>query len=136
MLPAALTATTSWAQRRLAKDHRIFCLSAKHISLAGGVDVVCFDKTGTLTEVDVDLAGVVPINNDHTLVEDGIIEPSSILNNDENAFKFVIPMATAHSLIIAQNSTQLSGYSIDQKLFHATGWILKVFVFIYYNSVC
>ena len=43
MLPAALTATTSFAQQRLKKK-KIFCLSAKHISQCGGVDVVCFDK--------------------------------------------------------------------------------------------
>jgi P-type E1-E2 ATPase len=43
MLPAALTATTSFAQRRL-REKKIFCLSAKHISLSGGVDVACFDK--------------------------------------------------------------------------------------------
>jgi len=43
MLPAALTATTALAQRRL-RAKKIFCLSAKHISLCGGVDVVCFDK--------------------------------------------------------------------------------------------
>lgn len=126
MLPAALTATTSWAQRRLEKDHRIFCLSAKHISLAGGVDVVCFDKTGTLTEIDVDLAGIVPINKEQTLLEDCIIDQSSLIKSDQNLSKFVIPMATAHSLILTQNSSQLSGYSIDQKLFQATGWILKV----------
>lgn len=49
MLPAALTATTSFAQRRL-RDKKIFCLSAKHISLCGGVDIACFDK------VDLELA--------------------------------------------------------------------------------
>ena len=43
ILPAALTATTAFAQRRL-KAQKIFCLSAKHISLCGGVDIVCFDK--------------------------------------------------------------------------------------------
>ena len=42
-LPAALTSVTAFAQRRL-KNNKIFCLSAKHISQSGGVDVVCFDK--------------------------------------------------------------------------------------------
>ena len=43
ILPAALTAATAFAQRRL-KTKQIFCLSAKHITLCGGVDVICFDK--------------------------------------------------------------------------------------------
>ncbi|EFX66261.1 hypothetical protein DAPPUDRAFT_64891, partial [Daphnia pulex] len=43
LLPAALTATTSFAQRRLLSK-KIYCLNAKHISLSGGVDVACFDK--------------------------------------------------------------------------------------------
>ena len=42
-LPAALTATAALAQRRL-KAKQISCLSAKHISLCGGVNVICFDK--------------------------------------------------------------------------------------------
>ena len=43
LLPAGLTACTFFAQKRL-KNEKIFCLSSKHISLSGGVDVVCFDK--------------------------------------------------------------------------------------------
>ena len=43
LLPAGLTAATAHAQRRL-KRRKIFCLSSKHIILAGGLDVVCLDK--------------------------------------------------------------------------------------------
>ena len=43
MLPAALTSVTAFAQKRLKKN-KIFCLSAKHISQMGGVDIICFDK--------------------------------------------------------------------------------------------
>ena len=43
LLPAGLTACTFFAQKRLKKE-KIFCLSSKHISLSGGVDVICFDK--------------------------------------------------------------------------------------------
>jgi len=106
MLPAALTATTAFAQRRL-KARKIYCLSAKHISLAGGVDVVCFDKTGTLTETDVDLSGSIPIQEGefrHPVVELPTLPESHPLLHS---------IATAHSLVRLPTTGQLSGYSID-----------------------
>lgn len=45
LLPGALTSTQSFARNRLKKQ-KIFCLSSRHISQSGGIDVVCFDKVG------------------------------------------------------------------------------------------
>lgn len=119
MLPGALTATSSFAQRRL-KNRKIFCLSAKHISLAGGVDVICFDKTGTLTESDIDLAGAVPIE------EGEFRRPLSELGTLPETHPLLLTVATAHTLIRLPTTGQLSGYSVDRKLFEASGWSFKV----------
>ncbi len=119
MLPVALTATTVFAQRRL-EARKIYCLSAKHISLAGGVDVVCFDKTGTLTETDVDFSGAIPIQ------EGKFQQPVEELTTLPESHPLLHSIATAHSLIRLPTTGQLSGYSIDKKLFEATGWSFKV----------
>ena len=118
MLPAALTATTFFAQKRL-KSRRIFCLSAKHISLCGGVDVICFDKTGTLTETDIDLSGAMPIQEGefrHPVIEMATLPESHPL---------LLASASCHSLIRLAGQTNMSGYSIDRKLFEATGWSFR-----------
>ncbi|KAI9554376.1 hypothetical protein GHT06_019648 [Daphnia sinensis] len=113
MLPAALTATTAFAQRRL-RDKKIFCLSAKHISLSGGVDVACFDKTGTLTETDIDLAGAIPIQ------EGEFRKPVPQLSTLPETHPLLQAAATCHTLIKVND--QLNGYSIDRKMFDATKW--------------
>ncbi|KZR98015.1 putative Cation-transporting ATPase, partial [Daphnia magna] len=113
MLPAALTATTAFAQRRL-RDKKIFCLSAKHISLSGGVDVACFDKTGTLTETDIDLAGAIPIQ------EGEFRKPVPQLSTLPETHPLLQAAATCHTLIKVND--QMSGYSIDRKMFDATKW--------------
>uniref|UniRef100_A0A8C4V8R3 Cation-transporting ATPase n=1 Tax=Falco tinnunculus TaxID=100819 RepID=A0A8C4V8R3_FALTI len=58
-IPAALTAGTVYAQRRLKKK-KIFCISPQRINICGQINLVCFDKTGTLTEDGLDLWGIIP----------------------------------------------------------------------------
>ena len=143
MLPAALTSVTAFAQKRLKKN-KIFCLSAKHISQTGGVDIICFDKvfaasnlptswdlggpsalihislqTGTLTESEIELEGVIPIQ------ESEIRKPVSKPNCLPETHPLLMGIASCHSLI--RINDQLSGYSIDQKMFHATQWVFLIF---------
>uniref|UniRef100_A0A670Z528 P-type ATPase A domain-containing protein n=1 Tax=Pseudonaja textilis TaxID=8673 RepID=A0A670Z528_PSETE len=45
VIPAALTTSIVYAQRRLARK-RIFCISPQRINLCGQINLVCFDKVG------------------------------------------------------------------------------------------
>ena len=133
-LPAALTAAQSFARNRLKKK-KIFCLSSKHISQCGGVDLVCFDKvtrhfnrpmtrnfilkliiqTGTLTDTEVDIAGAVPVR------ESEFRDPLRDLTTLPQNHPFLLAIASCHSLIRIKD--KLTGYSVDQKMFEATEWV-------------
>ena len=80
---------------------------------------VLINQTGTLTETDIELCSAREIVN-------GEFKPPSVstksTNNVEND-QMLMAMASCHSLIRINN--QLSGSSVDVKMFEATGWSFK-----------
>ncbi|KAL7991174.1 hypothetical protein Chor_012829 [Crotalus horridus] len=94
VLPAALTTSIVYAQRRLTR-RKIFCISPQRINICGQVNLVCFDKTGTLTEDGLDLWGALPCQNQRA-------------------------MASCHSLLLLEGKIQ--GDPLDLKMFEGTNW--------------
>lgn len=116
LLPAVMTSINAHGQRRL-RTHDIFCLNSGHINFAGGLDVVCFDKTGTLTEDNLDLAGIIP-------VQDVRFQPTFTHGNPHSLPSTLIhALATCHSLTLVDG--KLMGYPVDIKMFSVIAWELE-----------
>eukprot|EP00879_Flechtneria_rotunda_P018825 GHRR01019759.1.p1 GENE.GHRR01019759.1~~GHRR01019759.1.p1 ORF type:complete len:982 (+),score=342.10 GHRR01019759.1:311-3256(+) len=113
-LPACLTIATVFSIGRLRRNG-IYVTGPHTITLAGQLDVVCFDKTGTLTVQGLELQSIVPVNN-------GRFEPAA---SDMQQLPPGIPqlMASCHGLAMLGDT--LVGDPLDQKLFAASGWMLK-----------
>ncbi|XP_057663847.1 polyamine-transporting ATPase 13A3-like isoform X1 [Diorhabda carinulata] len=114
-LPAAMTVGKLYALNRL-KHKQIFCINSRVINVSGSIDCVCFDKTGTLTEDELDMWGVVPVENNE--VKPALRDVKQ-LNKASALFK---GMATCHSLSVIKE--QLGGDPLDIKMFEATGWVI------------
>ncbi|KAJ8927052.1 hypothetical protein NQ314_020520 [Rhamnusium bicolor] len=110
-----MTVGKLYALNRL-KNYKIFCMNSRVINVSGSVDCICFDKTGTLTEDELDMWGIVPVedNKIKTALKDvkALSSTSRLLRG----------MATCHSLSIINN--ELCGDPLDVKMFESTGWIL------------
>ncbi|KAK2705584.1 hypothetical protein QYM36_015842, partial [Artemia franciscana] len=115
ILPAALTASMAFAQKRLKKND-IYCLNSKFISMCGGVNVVCFDKTGTLTESEIVIAGVLPV------VDGCSCSPISDLNKMARNSDIITAMAVCHCVV--KSNGVLQGNAADITLFEASKWEL------------
>lgn len=115
-LPIAMTVGKLYAIDRLKKNN-IYCINSKVINVSGSVDCVCFDKTGTLTEDELDMWGVLPVNNNKF----------DLPIKDIASMRVEIPlykgMLTCHSLSIIDG--KLCGYPLDLKMFNSTTWIYK-----------
>ncbi|CAH1118488.1 unnamed protein product [Phaedon cochleariae] len=113
-LPAAMTVGKLYALNRL-KNQKIFCINSRVINVSGSIDCICFDKTGTLTEDELDMWGIVPVNNE---IEDVL--------KDTKKLPLTSPllrgMATCHSLTTING--ELGGDPLDLKMFESTGWDL------------
>ncbi|XP_070801011.1 probable cation-transporting ATPase 13A5 [Pituophis catenifer annectens] len=113
VIPAALTTSVVYAQRRLTRK-KIFCISPQRINICGQINLVCFDKTGTLTEDGLDLWGTLPCQNQsfqsvHSF--SGAPLPWGPLCR---------AMATCHSLLLLDGKIQ--GDPLDLKMFEGTNW--------------
>ncbi|XP_060550412.1 probable cation-transporting ATPase 13A5 isoform X1 [Pantherophis guttatus] len=113
VIPAALTTSVVYAQRRLTRK-KIFCISPQRINICGQINLVCFDKTGTLTEDGLDLWGALPCQNQsfqsvHSF--SGAPLPWGPLCR---------AMATCHSLLLLDGKIQ--GDPLDLKMFEGTNW--------------
>ncbi|XP_056215078.1 probable cation-transporting ATPase 13A5 isoform X1 [Falco biarmicus] len=113
-IPAALTAGTVYAQRRLKKK-KIFCISPQRINICGQINLVCFDKTGTLTEDGLDLWGIIPA------------EGSRFQKIHKFPSNTPLPwgpvcgaMVSCHSLVVLDKKIQ--GDPLDLKMFEGTHW--------------
>ncbi|XP_026542985.1 probable cation-transporting ATPase 13A5 [Notechis scutatus] len=116
VIPAALTTSIVYAQRRLARK-KIFCISPQRINLCGQINLVCFDKTGTLTEDGLDLWGALPCQSQsfqsvHSF--SGAPLPWGPLCR---------AMATCHSLLLLDGEIQ--GDPLDLKMFEGTNWEME-----------
>lgn len=74
-------------------------------------------KTGTLTETDIDLAGILPIQ------EGEFRSPVTDISTIPDTHSLLQTIASCHSLIRVNG--QLNGYSVDRKMFDATNWELE-----------
>ncbi|XP_034280444.1 probable cation-transporting ATPase 13A5 isoform X2 [Pantherophis guttatus] len=116
VIPAALTTSVVYAQRRLTRK-KIFCISPQRINICGQINLVCFDKTGTLTEDGLDLWGALPCQNQsfqsvHSF--SGAPLPWGPLCR---------AMATCHSLLLLDGKIQ--GDPLDLKMFEGTNWEME-----------
>ena len=102
-LPAALAIGVFYSQKRLKKDHRIFCTSPQRINCGGQLSLVAFDKTGTLTEDRFSLVRYLSFDE-----------------NSTNDVKFA--MAVCHTLTISQNTGEIIGDPLDIELFQKSGY--------------
>ncbi|XP_022255273.1 probable cation-transporting ATPase 13A3 isoform X2 [Limulus polyphemus] len=116
LLPAVMTSINAHGQRRL-RTHDIFCLNSGHINFAGGLDVVCFDKTGTLTEDNLDLAGIIPIQDVR------FQHPFTPGSSHSLPSTLIHALATCHSLTVVDG--RLMGYPVDIKMFNVVAWELE-----------
>ncbi|XP_004603054.2 probable cation-transporting ATPase 13A5 [Sorex araneus] len=117
VLPAALTTSIVYAQKRLKKKN-IFCISPQRINMCGQINLVCFDKTGTLTEDGLDLWGTVPTADNcfqqvHSFTSGKALPWSPLC----------AAMASCHSLILLDGTIQ--GDPLDLKMFEGTSWIME-----------
>nr|CAH7713817.1 unnamed protein product [Callosobruchus chinensis] len=115
-LPAAMTVGKLYALNRLKKS-KIFCINSRVINVTGSVDCVCFDKTGTLTENELDMWGIVPVENGKFL------EPSRHVETLSPSSSIIQGMASCHSLTLLNE--QLAGDPLDVKIFESTRWIMR-----------
>ncbi|XP_015744363.1 probable cation-transporting ATPase 13A5, partial [Python bivittatus] len=115
-IPAALTTSIVYAQRRLTKK-KIFCISPQRINICGQINLVCFDKTGTLTEDGLDLWGVVPCQNKS-------FQSVHSFSGAPLAWgPLCSAMATCHSLLLLDGKIQ--GDPLDLKMFEGTDWEME-----------
>ncbi|VEN47095.1 unnamed protein product [Callosobruchus maculatus] len=114
-LPAAMTVGKLYALNRLKKS-KIFCINSRVINVTGSVDCVCFDKTGTLTENELDMWGIVPVENGKFL------EPSRNVEDLSSSSSIIQGMASCHSLTLMNE--ELAGDPLDVKIFESTRWIM------------
>ncbi|KAJ8916563.1 hypothetical protein NQ315_000207 [Exocentrus adspersus] len=136
-LPAAMTVGKLYALNRL-KNNKIFCINSRVINVSGSVDCVCFDKvtfraeqrldhvfehknnpvfqTGTLTEDELDMWGIVPVEDDKlkTVLKDVKALPVTS--------QLIRGMAACHSLNKIEGA--VCGDPLDVKMFESTGWLL------------
>nr|CAI5860822.1 unnamed protein product [Callosobruchus analis] len=115
-LPAAMTVGKLYALNRLKKS-KIFCINSRVINVTGSVDCVCFDKTGTLTENELDMWGVVPVENGEFL------EPYRYVEKLLSSSCIIQGMASCHSLTLLNEV--LAGDPLDVKIFESTKWIMR-----------
>uniref|UniRef100_A0A1A8FPM2 ATPase type 13A2 n=2 Tax=Nothobranchius korthausae TaxID=1143690 RepID=A0A1A8FPM2_9TELE len=114
-LPAAITAGTVYAQRRL-KHRGIFCISPPRINVCGKVSVFCFDKTGTLTEDGLDVWGVMekgPAGFSELVPDPKLLPPGHMLS----------ALACCHTVTLLQG--QQLGDPLELKMVESTGWTLQ-----------
>nr|XP_054602368.1 cation-transporting ATPase 13A2 isoform X3 [Nothobranchius furzeri] len=114
-LPAAITAGTIYAQRRL-KHRGIFCISPPRINVCGKVSVFCFDKTGTLTEDGLDVWGVMekgPAGFSELVPDPKLLPPGHMLS----------ALACCHTVTLLQG--QQLGDPLELKMVESTGWTLQ-----------
>uniref|UniRef100_A0A8C6PAC1 ATPase cation transporting 13A2 n=1 Tax=Nothobranchius furzeri TaxID=105023 RepID=A0A8C6PAC1_NOTFU len=112
-LPAAITAGTIYAQRRL-KHRGIFCISPPRINVCGKVSVFCFDKTGTLTEDGLDVWGVMekgPAGFSELVPDPKLLPPGHMLS----------ALACCHTVTLLQG--QQLGDPLELKMVESTGWV-------------
>ena len=102
-LPAALAIGVFYSQKRLKKDHRIFCTSPQRINCGGQLSLVAFDKTGTLTEDRFSLVRYLSFDESST--------------NDVK-----LAMAVCHTLTISQSTGEIIGDPLDIELFQKSGY--------------
>ncbi|XP_018565908.2 probable cation-transporting ATPase 13A3 [Anoplophora glabripennis] len=115
-LPAAMTVGKLYALNRL-KNNKIFCINSRVINVSGSVDCICFDKTGTLTEDELDMWGVVPVE-DHKIKN--AVKDAKVLSNTSHIIR---GMATCHSLNLI--NSEVCGDPLDVKMFESIGWSLE-----------
>uniref|UniRef100_A0A8C5WUX1 ATPase 13A5 n=1 Tax=Laticauda laticaudata TaxID=8630 RepID=A0A8C5WUX1_LATLA len=113
VIPAALTTSIVYAQRRLARK-KIFCISPQRINLCGQINLVCFDKTGTLTEDGLDLWGALPCQSQ------SFQSVHSFSGGPLPWGPLCRAMATCHSLLLLDGKIQ--GDPLDLKMFEGTNW--------------
>uniref|UniRef100_A0A8C6XB81 ATPase 13A5 n=1 Tax=Naja naja TaxID=35670 RepID=A0A8C6XB81_NAJNA len=116
VIPAALTTSIVYAQRRLARK-KIFCISPQRINLCGQINLVCFDKTGTLTEDGLDLWGALPCQSQSFQSVHSFSGPPLPWGPLCRA------MATCHSLLLLDGKIQ--GDPLDLKMFEGTNWEME-----------
>ncbi|CAH1110178.1 unnamed protein product [Psylliodes chrysocephalus] len=115
-LPAAMTVGKLYALTRL-KNKKIFCINSRVINVSGSTDCICFDKTGTLTEDELDMWGIVPIENKE------VKQPLKSVSALSYTSELLRGMASCHSLAIING--ELGGDPLDIKMFESTGWKLQ-----------
>nr|XP_033484312.1 cation-transporting ATPase 13A2 isoform X1 [Epinephelus lanceolatus] len=114
-LPAAITAGTIYAQRRL-KSQGVFCISPPRINICAKVSLFCFDKTGTLTEDGLDMWGVMeggPAGFSELVQEPRLLPPGPMLSG----------LACCHTVTLLQG--QHLGDPLELKMLESTGWTLQ-----------
>ncbi|XP_029142593.1 probable cation-transporting ATPase 13A5 [Protobothrops mucrosquamatus] len=116
IIPAALTTSIVYAQRRLTK-RKIFCISPQRINICGQINLVCFDKTGTLTEDGLDLWGALPCQNQ------SFQSTHSFLGSPLPWGPLCRAMASCHSLLLLEGKIQ--GDPLDLKMFEGTNWEME-----------
>ncbi|CAH1140797.1 unnamed protein product [Phyllotreta striolata] len=114
-LPATMTIGKLYALNRL-KNKKIFCINSRVINVSGSTDCICFDKTGTLTEDELDMWGIVPVDNKE--VKSPLKQVTALPYTSE----ILRGMATCHSLSLING--ELGGDPLDIKMFESTGWKL------------
>ncbi|KAG5864745.1 hypothetical protein JTB14_000355 [Gonioctena quinquepunctata] len=115
-LPAAMTVGKLYALNRL-KNKLIFCINSRVINVSGSIDCVCFDKTGTLTEDELDMWGIVPVENKKFNIP---LNQVKLLPYNSSLLR---GMATCQSL--TKINSELGGDPLDIKMFESTGWDIE-----------
>ncbi|XP_053137543.1 polyamine-transporting ATPase 13A2 isoform X2 [Hemicordylus capensis] len=114
-LPAAMTASSIYAQSRL-KKWGVFCISPPRINLGGKVRLVCFDKTGTLTEDGLDIWGVLP--QEHSCFQPVTHELRCLADGP-----LLACLTTCHTVSLLRD--QPIGDPVDLKMLESTGWSME-----------
>uniref|UniRef100_A0A8C5S940 ATPase 13A5 n=1 Tax=Laticauda laticaudata TaxID=8630 RepID=A0A8C5S940_LATLA len=104
VIPAALTTSIVYAQRRLARK-KIFCISPQRINLCGQINLVCFDKVGL---------GAWGL---------GFQSVHSFSGGPLPWGPLCRAMATCHSLLLLDGKIQ--GDPLDLKMFEGTNWEME-----------
>ncbi|CAK9303868.1 unnamed protein product [Gordionus sp. m RMFG-2023] len=116
-LPACLAIGIVIAYNRLKKES-ILVLNTNAIAVSGAINAIIFDKTGTLTENEIEILGIVDINNSTMKFNDRVTFPDKL-----EFGSFLKALVTCHTLSVIDNN--LIGDPLDMKMFESTKWRIK-----------
>ncbi|CAK9294972.1 unnamed protein product [Gordionus sp. m RMFG-2023] len=116
-LPACLAIGIAIAYNRLRKES-ILVLNTNAIAVSGAINAIIFDKTGTLTENDIEILGIIDIDNSTMKFNDKVKFPDKLEFDS-----FLKALVTCHTLSNVDNI--LIGDPLDIKMFESTRWRIK-----------